>query len=186
MRRAPLAAAVFVVSAVLLSGASCSSADDGVRTDVVRRSTVTEVVDVPASVTARAAATLTAPSDGMLSQLTAAPGATVTKGAILAVIDSPAAEQRLADARAALDSANAGQSQGSTVDLVSLQSTLDTSEADALAAARAAADKIADPDVRKALLADVDAAQKRYEQAAKLRDQIELIKREISPSNSKH
>jgi multidrug efflux pump subunit AcrA (membrane-fusion protein) len=163
--------AVLLAGAVLGLGASCTSSDNGVSTAVVSRGTVTEVVDVPASVTARAAATLTAPADGTISTLTVQPGATVAKGAVLAVVASPQAQQRLADATAALDATNAiGGS--STVSLVSLQSTLDSAEADALASARAAAAQVSDPDVRTALLAEVDASQRRYEAAAKTSKQL--------------
>jgi hypothetical protein len=71
----------------------------------------------------------------------------------------------LADATDALNAAdNIGTS--STVDLVSLQTTIDSAESDALAAARAAADKVSDPAVRATLLAEVDASQKRYDAAA--------------------
>jgi multidrug efflux pump subunit AcrA (membrane-fusion protein) len=165
VRRTPFVVAALVIGAVLTSAASCTSSDNGVTVGSVGRSTVTEVVDVPASVTARAAATLTAPADGTISALTVQPGATVAKGTVLAVVDSPQAQQRLADATDALNAAdNVGAS--STVDLVSLQSTIDSAEADALAAARAAADKVSDPDVRAALLAQVDASQKRYDAAA--------------------
>ncbi len=166
MRRTPLVVAALVFGAVLSSAASCSSSEDGIRTDVVRRSTVTEVVDVPASVTARAAATLTAPSDGTITTLNVRPGATVTKGTVLAVVDSPAARQRLADAKAALN-ATSRIFAGSSVDLVSVQSTLDAAESDAVAAAREAADRVADPTVRAALLAALDASQKRYQAAAR-------------------
>jgi multidrug efflux pump subunit AcrA (membrane-fusion protein) len=157
--------AALVVGAVLASAAACTSSDSGVSTGLVNRSTVTEVVDAPASVTARAAATLTAPADGTISALAVGPGTTVTKGAVLAVVDSPQAEQRLVDATEALDAAgNVGSR--STVDLVSLQSTIDSAENDALAAARSAAEKVSDPNVRAALLAEVDASQKRYDAAA--------------------
>jgi multidrug efflux pump subunit AcrA (membrane-fusion protein) len=157
--------AALVIGAVLTSAASCTSSGNGVTVGSVGRSTVTEVVDVPASVTARAAATLTAPADGTIGTLAVQPGASVTKGAVLAVVDSPQAQQRLADATDALNATdNIGAS--STVDLVSLQSTIDSAESEALAAARAAADKVSDPDVRAALLAEVDASQKRYDAAA--------------------
>jgi HlyD family secretion protein len=166
VRRTPLAVAALVAGAVLSIAASCGSANDGVHTDTVRRSTVSEVVDVPASVTAHAAATLTAAADGTISAMTVEPGQTVGKGAVLAVVNSPAAQQRLADARAALNATdNIGGS--STVDLVSLQTSLDSAESDALAAARAAAEKVSDPAVRQALLAEVNASQKRFEAASK-------------------
>ncbi len=115
--------------------------------------------------TARAAATLTAPSDGTLAKLTVESGATVAKGTVVAVIDSPAAQQRLTDARAALTAAS-NISASSSVDLVNVQTGLDAAEADAVSAARAAANKVSDPAVRAALLKEVDAAQARYKVAS--------------------
>jgi len=76
VRRAPLALAATVVAAISLTAAACESTDDGIVTDAARRATVTEVVDVPASVTAKAVATLTAPADGTLKSLAVEPGAT--------------------------------------------------------------------------------------------------------------
>jgi multidrug efflux pump subunit AcrA (membrane-fusion protein) len=138
---------------------------------VVGRSTVTEIVDVPASVTARAAATLTAPATGTLAKLTVAAGATVRKGSVVAVIDSPAAQQRLADAKAALAAAG-NISADTSVQLVGVQSGLDAAEQDALDAARAAANQITDPKQKAALLAQIDAAQARYEAAARNARQV--------------
>ena len=125
-----------------------------------------EVVDVPASVTARAVATLTAPADGTIASLAVEPGATVAKGAVLAIIDSPAAQKRLADAKAALSAASGGAGAVRVADLTRLQDHLDASAADAFAAARSAAGEVADDKVRAALLAQVDVAQKQYESTA--------------------
>jgi multidrug efflux pump subunit AcrA (membrane-fusion protein) len=132
-----------------------------VATAAVGRSTVTEVVDVPASVTAHAVATLTAPADGTLARLLVAPGASVRKGAVVAVIDSPSARKRLADARSALAATN-GIGATSSVNLTGVQRSLDASAADAFASARTAATSVTDPQLRAALLAQVDAARKHY------------------------
>jgi HlyD family secretion protein len=133
---------------------------------------VTEVVDVPASVTARAAATLTAPADGTLAKLPIQPGATVAKGAVVAVVDSPSARKRLADAKAALSAVSSIGSGLGGVNLSGLQSSLDQAAADAFAQARTAANQVADDKVRAALLAGVDAAQRHYDRAAKLSRQV--------------
>src|SRR5215831_9233869 len=93
---------------ISVTGAACTPSRDGISLDSVRTATVVEVVDVPASVTARAVATLTAPADGTVASLAAQPGTTVAKGTVLAVIDSPSAQQRLADAKAALSAASGG------------------------------------------------------------------------------
>jgi HlyD family secretion protein len=164
VRRTPLLVAL--AAAVSLTAAACTPSHDGISLDTVRTATVTEVVDVPASVTARAVATLNAPADGTVASLAAQPGTTVAKGAVLAVIDSPSAQQRLTDARSALAAANGGVGAVRLADLTNLQDHLDTSAADAFATARAAADEVGDDKVRAALLAQVDVAQRQYETTA--------------------
>lgn len=163
MRRASLALVALLAVAPALVAASCSSEPDGVAVDEVRRATVTEVVDAPASVTARAVATLTAPADGTLDSLTVEPGTTVAKDAVIAVVDSPAAQQRLADAEAALAIAGRATRGIRPVDFSAAQRGLDEAAADAFQAARAAAEKVSDESSRAALLAQVDAAQRHYE-----------------------
>jgi HlyD family secretion protein len=152
--------------ALSLTAAACEPSLDGIAFDDVRRATVTEVVDVPASVTARAIATLTSPAEGTLASLTVQPGATVAKDQVLAVIDSPAAQQRLAQARAGLAAAGRIGYGFTAVDLSGVQDGLDVAATDAFAHARHAADKIADEDVRAALLAQIDAAEAHYWSAA--------------------
>jgi multidrug efflux pump subunit AcrA (membrane-fusion protein) len=164
VRRTPLLVAF--VAAVSLTAAACTSSDTGIALDTVRTATVVEVVDVPASVTARAVATLTAPADGTIASLAAEPGSTVAKGAVLAVIDSPAAQKRLTDAKAALSAASGGVGAVRVADLTRLQDHLDASAADAFTAARSAAGEVADDKVRAALLAQVNVAQKQYESTA--------------------
>jgi len=164
VRRTPLLVAF--VAAVSLTAAACTSSDTGIALVTVHTATVVEVVDVPASVTARAVATLTAPADGTIASLAAEPGSTVAKGAVLAVIDSPAAQKRLTDAKAALSAASGGVGAVRVADLTRLQDHLDASAADAFTAARSAAGEVADDKVRAALLAQVDVAQKQYESTA--------------------
>jgi HlyD family secretion protein len=165
VRRKPLLVALAAV-ALALSAAACEPSHDGVATDTVRRATVTEVVDVPASVTARAVATLTAPADGVLTSLAVQPGSTVAKGAVVAVVDSPTARKRMADAKAALSAASSGGGGIRAVDLSSVQRNTDTAAAKAFDQARTAAGQVTDAGVRAALLAQVDAAQKQYDSAA--------------------
>jgi HlyD family secretion protein len=165
-------AAVLIVAPALAVSA-CESSDEGIGTDAVRRATVVEVVDVPASVTARAVATLTAPADGRLARLAVEPGQSVARGAVIAVIDSPTARRRLADARAALDAARRVGVRVGTVDLSGLQRGLDAAAQDAFAAARSAADKVADPALRDALMAHVEAAAEHYAAAARASRRIQ-------------
>jgi HlyD family secretion protein len=166
VRRAPLALVALAIGASSLTAAACQPSRDGIAIDDARRATVTEVVDVPASVTARAIATLTAPADGTLASLTVEPGQAVAKDQVVAVIDSPTAQQRLAQAKAALAAAGRVRGGFNGVNLSGVQDGLDAAAADAFSAARAAAGKVADEEVRTALLAQVDAAQAHYQTAA--------------------
>jgi HlyD family secretion protein len=167
MRRTPLVLVALAVAALSLTAAACQPSTDGIATDAVSRATVTEVVDVPASVTAKAVATLTAPADGTLATLAVTPGSPVAKGDVVAVIDSASARKRLADAKAALTAANSVGAGIGYVDLAGLQKGLDDSAADAFGAARSAAAEVTDEKVRAALLAHVDAAQRNYDATAK-------------------
>jgi HlyD family secretion protein len=166
VRRAPLALLALSVCALSLTAAACEPSVDGIALDDVRRATVTEVVDVPASVTARAIATLTSPAEGTLASLTVQPGVQVAKDQVLAVIDSPSAQQRLAQARTALATAGRIGYGFRPVDLSGIQDGLDGAAKDAFAHARQAAGKIADEDLRAALLAQIDAAEAQYWTAA--------------------
>ncbi|MGE5826909.1 MAG: efflux RND transporter periplasmic adaptor subunit [Micromonosporaceae bacterium] len=167
MRRAPLVA--LVAAAVLgVSAAGCEPSSAGISTDAVSLATVVEVVDVPASVTARAVATLTSPAEGTLATLTVQPGATVAAGDVVARVDSPTAQKRLSEAKAALAAARGASGRRvSPVDLSGAQRHLDQAAAEAFAAAREAAAGITDETVRTALLAHVDAAENSYRSAAR-------------------
>jgi multidrug efflux pump subunit AcrA (membrane-fusion protein) len=167
VRRAPLAlAALAVATLALTAAAACEPSTDGIATGTVNRATVVEVVDVPASVTARAVATVSAPADGTLATLSVQPGTTVAQDQIIGTVDSPTAMKRLADAQAALAAASRGGGGFGYVDLSGVQNGLDAAAQDAFTAARAAAGSIADDKVRGALLAQVDAAEAHYASAA--------------------
>ena len=103
---------------------------------------------MPASVTARAVATLTARPTARLRRLAVEPGATVAKGEVLAVIDSPAAQKRLAEREGRPVRGERRVGGSGVVDLSGLQDGLDAAAADAFAAARSAAGKVADEKVR--------------------------------------
>jgi HlyD family secretion protein len=165
MRRHTVVLIAAVIVTVALTAAGCKPSTDGITTGQVKRATVVEVVDVPASVTARAVATLSSPADGTIARLSVQPGATVRKGTIVAVIDSPSARKRLADAKAALSAAN-GFSSGTSVSLGGVQRSLDTAAADAFASATTAAQQVSDEKVRRALLAQIAASQKHYNAVA--------------------
>jgi HlyD family secretion protein len=165
--RRPLVAALAAVTALVMTAAACTDDTDPIGLGTAGRADVTEVVDAPATVTARAVATLTSPADGTLASVAVEPGAAVTPGQILAVIDSPAAQARLASAEEALDALSTGGPVGGGVrDLSAAQGRTDTAAAAAFASAREAANRIADQGTRDALLAQVAAAEAAYREAS--------------------
>jgi multidrug efflux pump subunit AcrA (membrane-fusion protein) len=154
------------VAAFALTAASCGGGSSSVAVGTAGRGDVVEVVDAPASVTAKAAATLTAPADGTLASLRVRPGDRVRAGQVLAIVDSPSAQARLTQAKQALAATRRG-SVSSGVNLSGVQKATDRSAKDAFAAARTAAGQISDAKLRAALLAQVDAAERHYADAAK-------------------
>ncbi|GAB7049836.1 efflux RND transporter periplasmic adaptor subunit [Catenuloplanes indicus] len=166
-RSRPLALLAAVTLAAGATAASCEEEPSGVDVGEVRLGAVSEVVDAPATVTARSAATLTAASAGTLKELLVRPGDTVRPGQVLAVIDSPEATARLDSAARTLDAAAQTGSPGFTAGgLDGAQRETDAAAADSFAAARAAAKQVADRGVRDTLLRQVDAAQHRYDAAS--------------------
>jgi HlyD family secretion protein len=163
-----LAGAVLgVLAAVSLSAASCTDSGTAITVGNAGRADVTEVVDASASVTAKGVATLTAPADGTLAALSVTAGQTVAAGQVLAVIDSPAAQDRLRQAAQALDALNG--SGGTSFGGQSLSAVQRRTDQDAAAAFKEARDRaatVADADLRASLLAQADAAEKAYQQAA--------------------
>ena len=153
---------------ISLGAASCGDKATGVALGAAARGTVDEIVEAPGSVTARAAATISAPATGTLSELRVEAGSKVRKGQVVAVVDSPAAQSRLDQASEALDQANqAGvPSTGGPSGFTAVQKTTDARADDAFDAARAAAAEVTDPALQKALLAQVDAAAAQYDAAS--------------------
>ncbi|MFC4046090.1 efflux RND transporter periplasmic adaptor subunit [Dactylosporangium siamense] len=158
---------VAVLTLFSLTGASCTDEQDDIGLGTAGRGDVVEVVDAPATVTARAAATLTAAADGTLASLAVRPGDTVAAGQVLAVVDSPSAQQRLRAAEEALDALKgAGGGGGGVKNLSATQKKTDDAAAKAFGEARKAAQVIADTGVRAGLLAQIDFAEKSYQEAA--------------------
>ncbi|MEV6346861.1 HlyD family efflux transporter periplasmic adaptor subunit [Actinoplanes sp. NPDC051851] len=157
--------AVIIFSALLLlplTAASCDDADTGIRLGAASLGTVDEIVEAPGSVTARAAATLTAPAAGTLADLRVEAGDRVSKGDVLAVLDSPTLRRQLASASRALSSGVSIPRSGPSF---STKNT-DKKAAKAFSQARKAAEEIADPQVRAALLRQVDVAEQQYANAS--------------------
>ncbi|MFG1860495.1 efflux RND transporter periplasmic adaptor subunit [Microbispora bryophytorum] len=151
--------------AVLLAAGCTSAEPQKAPVAVVTRTTVSEVVEAPATVGARATATLTAPASGTVARLYVQDGDTVKKGQILARISSPQARQQLsaarkADRQAARPVSFGGAPVGVRLPRLRLPSSLDAHVARSFAQARKAARSIGDRTARARLLAAVDAADK--------------------------
>ncbi|RSM55712.1 efflux transporter periplasmic adaptor subunit [Actinoplanes sp. ATCC 53533] len=151
-----------------LTAASCGDEPSGVTVGAAAVGTVAEIVEASGSVTARAAATVSSPAEGTLAELRFDAGDRVRKGQVVAVIDSPAAERRLDQAADALDAARSGgvPSGSGTAGFSAARHRTDKRAGKAFDAARDAAAKITDADLKAALLAQVEAAQQQYEAAS--------------------
>jgi HlyD family secretion protein len=147
---------------VALTG--CTGGDkSGVEVGTVATGTVTEVVEAPANVAARATAGVTATGDGTVARLYVRDGQRVPAGAILAQLSSPDATSRLRTAKLAQTRAEAAQpAMPEPVQLGSAQAQADTAARGAFDAARAVAARTPDATLRAALLAQVTAAEKQY------------------------
>jgi HlyD family secretion protein len=163
-RTAVLLAAVLMLPA--LTAASCGDEPSTVVLGAAARGTVGEIVEAPGSVTARAAATVSAPSEGTLGDLRVADGDRVRRGQVVAVVDSPAAEQRLEAAAEALDAAGSGGGVSAGGDVTAVRNRTDARARDAFDDARKAAGEIADAQLRAALLTQVDVAEEQYAAAS--------------------
>ncbi|HEY2948208.1 MAG TPA: HlyD family efflux transporter periplasmic adaptor subunit [Micromonosporaceae bacterium] len=189
VRRAPsppsLVVALAGVVALTVTAASCNDRSGDIGVGTVAQGSVVEVVDAPASVTARAAATLTAAADGTLASLRVGAGDRVRVGQVLAVISSPEARTRLAQAKKALAAASRAGGGGGGVNLVAVQRSTDRAAADAFARARDAAERIADQPLREALLAQVAAAERHYDAAARAANQaVRAVQRGVAGLSS--
>ncbi len=156
-----------VPALVVLALAGCSSTGDvRVQTAEVSRADIAEVVDAPGTVAARAVASLTAPSDATVDAVLVKDGATVSKGAVLARLSSPAAQDRLRQALAAQAAASGGAVTVPRADLSPVQDALDAAARQSFAAGRAAAAQIPDPERRRQAEQQVAQAEQQYTAAA--------------------
>ena len=164
-RWAALAAAPVLL--LVLSASSCGGGPAGVSVGAAARGTVDEIVEAPGSVTARAAATVSASSNGTLASLRVQAGDRVTKGEVVAVIDAPDVEARERSAAQALaEDSRGGAPSGGTSGFTTVRRRTDKQAAKAFGEARAAAGKITDPALRTVLLKQVDVAQQQYAAAS--------------------
>ncbi|HVQ90622.1 MAG TPA: HlyD family efflux transporter periplasmic adaptor subunit [Mycobacteriales bacterium] len=155
---------VAAVVAVVLGVSGCTGdGNAGIELGTVDRATVTEVVEAPANVQARATVTVTATGDGTVGKLYVTDGQRVPAGAILAVISAPDAQTRLRTTRAqAAQAEAAAPTSPPRIDLGASQGQADTSAKGAFDAARRAAGQIPDARLKAAALAQITAAEKQY------------------------
>jgi len=145
--------------------AGCTS---GVPSDIavgtVGRGTVTEVVQAPANVVAKATASISAPAAGTVRAVLVKDGATVRAGQVLLTINSPAAVAALKQAqeadRQAASAAAAGSGTASVSSAALAQA--DAAADQAFAGAKQAAALIPDPVTRARALAQIALAQAQY------------------------
>ncbi|MCX9191505.1 efflux transporter periplasmic adaptor subunit [Carbonactinospora thermoautotrophica] len=165
-RTARVAVGPLVLSTVVFGAVACSRDDSGVQIGVVERETVTEVVEAPASIAARASATLSSPAPGTIVELDVDDGQQVRAGQVLLRIHSPQAEEQLRQARKAdAEVAASGRVRLPSVDLSATERQADQAAADAFAAARRSAEQIPDPKLRQAALAQVEQTHATYQAA---------------------
>jgi HlyD family secretion protein len=177
------ATAAVAVSAVLLTGCTGNSSD--IQTAAVGRSTVSEVVEAPATVQAAATTTLTSPAAGEVEQVFVKDGQRVGAGSLIARISSPQTDSQLTQARAALVQVDSSAPASPTFLSGGAQSQADTAAQGAFAAARKAAEGIADPRLKAATLTGVVTAEHQYQlAAAQARAAISAINSGIGNLNS--
>ena len=103
--RRPLLA---VPVAALLLGGCAGGGDHDIALGQVGRADVNEIVEAPATVVARASASVTSPANGTIARLAVKEGQQVKAGQLLLEIDSPQAQEQLAQAEQAHDAAMSG------------------------------------------------------------------------------
>jgi HlyD family secretion protein len=169
---AHLARAAGAVSVVALTVTGCtSSGDPAVQVASVGRATVVEVVEAPATVAARATATVSSPADGTVAELRVREGQQVRAGQVLLRVESPDARRQLRQARQAdARAAAAGTPGGATVDLSGARQA-DAIAQRAFARARRAALRLAAGPVRSQALTALRVSQSQYDAASARADE---------------
>lgn len=155
---------LLLVPTLLSSCSGGSGTSTKIHVGMVGRSDVAEVVEAPATVTARATATLRAPAEGTIRTLYVSDGDTVRKGEVLARIDSPTAREQLQQARQANSGGTGGVPAG--VNLSAFRRQSDRTAKNGFDAARKVAAKIPDLKQRAWVLAQIAKAQAEYATAA--------------------
>jgi multidrug efflux pump subunit AcrA (membrane-fusion protein) len=158
-----------LIGLTLLLSACSQDATPKVQIGEARHAPVSEVVEAPATVGARATATLRSSAAGTVTKLYVNDGDTVDKGEILAKISSTQAEDQLKQARQAERQASRPVRLGGGVAAPAIRfaglnatSSLDRKVARGFTTARTAARKIKDAQVRTQLLAAIDGAETQH------------------------
>ncbi|MEU8104168.1 efflux RND transporter periplasmic adaptor subunit [Nonomuraea muscovyensis] len=150
----------------------------------VRRAPVTEVVEAPATIGARATAALRSPAQGTIAELYVGEGQSVRKGQVLARIRSPQTEAQLRQARQAVKLASPATPAPIRADV--RPASFDTRAFDAkvsrhLARARKEARRVRDAQARRQVLAAIDLAEAQHRaQTRALADITARLNRSIS------
>lgn len=152
--------------------AGCSDDQSGdVRVATASRSDVTEVVEAPAIVSARATATVSAAASGTVARLRVEEGQPVRPGQVLLRIESPEARRTLRQAREAdARAAQAGSTAGVPATIAGATQA-DAAARRAFARARRAARNIPDPAARAQALSALRVSQSQYVAARARADQ---------------
>lgn len=152
---------------LLVSAAACTDGgSSGVTTGTAGRATVAEIVEAPAAVTAKTVATVTAPATGTVGVLHVTDGQQVRAGDILAEITAPQVLRQRDQARRAVAAAGATGVPSTRISLAGDQRRTDAAAAKAFAAARQAANKLPDKQIRDVTLVQVTAAEQQYRAVA--------------------
>jgi len=157
---------VILLAAALLAAGCTGEQDPRVQVAEVVRATVAEVVDAPGTVGARATSSLTAPADATVAEVLVPDGTQVEKGAVLARLSSPAAQDRLKQALAARANASDAVISVPQANLSPLQDQVDAAAATSFAAGRTAVAQIPDPALRAQAEQRATQAERQYAAAA--------------------
>jgi HlyD family secretion protein len=168
-RRAAIGAGGACVALVL---AGCTGGGDpAIEVATVARATVVEVVEAPATVTALATATVSAPADGTVARLRVREGQQVRAGQVLLRVESPDARRRLRQAqRADARAAGSGTSDTVPIDLAAARQA-DADAQRAFDRARGAARRIPPGPARTQALSALRVSRSQYAAARASADQ---------------
>jgi HlyD family secretion protein len=155
--------AVLGTSVVLVRSGEDATA---VQVAEVVRTSVTEVVEAPGNVAARATATLTAPADAVVEAVLVQDGEPVTTGQVLVRLASDSAQERLRAAETAAANARAARVELPRSDLSPVQDALDAAAHASFEAGRAAAAQVQDPHLQAEAERRVADAERQYQSSA--------------------